>query len=290
VNTYRDKIDTAFFGTSHIYAGLNPYTFDKKTGCFTMGCGSGGQGMKETYYYIRQMKFSCKNLKNVFVDVYFENFQLRVNNQGSKMQNQMIVLERITHPMAKMFYVYNCFDVNEYVYAICPAMYYNNRIGNIGENISGKLSSSYLNYESSFSGFKEDYMGMGYIPNHAASAEGETYAFGSHIQFTKDIDYPAFDYLLKIVNYCKDNQLNLFLVQMPFSETSCAKYADFLSYYDQLIDDFVNKNNLTYLNLNRHERPKLQEKDIFYDGEHLNYKGADLYTSFIADFYNKNAE
>lgn len=288
VKVYKDKTDTAFFGTSHIYAAINPEVFDAETGCFCMNCGSGGQGIKQTYYYIKQMNTSCENLKTVFVDLYFEDFQQKKDNRGSEMQDKMIIYSRLTNPIAKLDYIANTFEINEYQYILFPALYYNSSIENIPSNIKQKLSSEYRNYGRKCSFFTDPYEGRGYIPftNYDINDEKRLH-FADHIQYTKDVNEEAFEYMTKIVDYCKEQNLRLVFVQMPMTSIANNENKAFIQYFDKIIDEYIEKNHLTYYNINvSADRSEVKDKKFFADFEHLSLIGSEYFTKVIADYYN----
>lgn len=288
IKVHRNNIDTAFFGTSHIYAAVDPRIFDAETGCFTMNCGSGGQGIKETYYYIDQMNKSCENLKNVFIDLYFEDFQLRKNNRGSEMQDKMVIYSRLTNPLSKIRYIGNVFEINELQYLVFPALYYNSHFEEFPNIIKQKLSPEYRNYASNFEYFKDKYIERGYIPyTQYDKNDSDRFHFADHIQYTREINYEAFEYLSKIISYCKDNSINLYFVQMPLSETANRENSEFLKYFDDKINEAIFKNGeINYLNLNATiSRTEITDKTDFADGEHLSLSGSEKITKILAEHF-----
>ena len=88
------------------------------------------------------------------------------------------------------------------------------------------------------------------------------------------------DYLNKIITLCSQHNIKVVLLNTPVHKL----YRDNIPYvavnYFSLLQDRLKSkyNNLEYLDYSNYQLPA----DFYYDGDHLNSKGADVFTSYLA--------
>lgn len=89
--------------------------------------------------------------------------------------------------------------------------------------------------------------------------------------------------LLKLLNYCKDNDLNVLFVVCPYFITE----DDYKLY--NTIEDIVSEYGYDFLNTNNcYEEMGINFSRDFYDVNHVNSLGAEKYTDFLGKYLCKN--
>ncbi len=96
------------------------------------------------------------------------------------------------------------------------------------------------------------------------------------LKFLKDnISIYNLFYVKKIYDFCLNNEIELFLLNIPINESKQTIYKNYVNKYEYIAKDIFSK--ATLLN---HSNFKLADS-CFADTEHLNYKGAEIYSLFL---------
>ena len=96
------------------------------------------------------------------------------------------------------------------------------------------------------------------------------------------------EYLQEIIDFCKEQNIELILVTLPISERSVAQYDnlnDTYSYYRQTAQE----NGIPFLDFNLHrEKTKLlPDNKAFHDRSHLNNEGAKIFIRLFVEIIMK---
>ena len=87
-----------------------------------------------------------------------------------------------------------------------------------------------------------------------------------------------FEYLAKIISLCNENKITLYLLNTPIHELYFERYTkETVDNFIRAADSLKKENGAVYLDYQRY----LQDDSFFYDGEHLNESGAEIFSHLI---------
>ncbi|SHO48376.1 hypothetical protein [Anaerocolumna xylanovorans] len=246
----KDTIDYITLGDSECSTSISPMELWNKHGYAGYNCGVPGQRLQDTYYLLQQI----------------------LNNQSPK----VVLLE--TNAFYRSFDYSNALQdaVDKAAQNIFPVYKYHNswKYFNLGtlENIPKKP------------GHKIPRAYKGYQYNSVT----KPYLDGPYVHKTdkiEPIDAQPLFYLNKIVDLCKERNIQLILYSAP--TPLCWTYEK-----HNAADSFASKNNLTYIDLNLHaEKLKIDwARDTRDKGNHMNYYGAKKVTDYIGDYLSEHTD
>ena len=91
-------------------------------------------------------------------------------------------------------------------------------------------------------------------------------------------------YFEKIIDMCKENEINFVLLVTPISENSIIKYNNFDSIFSQYIE-LAKKYNCEYydFNLDKKRNELYSEETSFYDNTHMSDNGAEIFSNRLTE-------
>ena len=260
----RDTVDVVMLGSSHMHCDVNPAILWKEQGIASYVFSAAEQPMWLTYYYLLE---ACKyqSPKLVVVDVYSvakfgDNFETSVI--GENFYNIRFSLNKI-----KM------------ILSTCD------------KDVIRQFFPSFFGYHSRYENLEKkdlDYV----VPSSAeADFKGYTPYFGEmsgmeptlDVVEKGDIEPKSEEYLLKIIDYTKEHDIDLFLVVNPYPTT-----ADEELIYNR-IHEIADKNGVLFQSTNYDsEEMGLDFEHDYNDDSHLNYYGGCKYSSFLGRILKEN--
>lgn len=288
IKTYKNEVDTVILGSSRVFCGFDPETFDKETGCVSFNLGSASQGIKDSYYYLMNCQRKFADIKNVFIDIYFVSLIKKEKSAGENLQRKIILLDRLNDPLTKIQYIFNSFEIDELPMAFFNTLYFKKDRDSIIGNVKAKLEPDYINLNPQCRSLLTPYKYRGYIP-YPCSEKGDL-SFPKETELNYNIDDEAVKYLNKIISFCKDKNINLFFVQMPISAISNSEVAEYRDFFNKEIAKISEENAIPYVDLNNNDKYVFSDDEHFTSPEHLNIKGAELATKYCTDFYKSNVK
>ncbi|MBQ8164849.1 MAG: hypothetical protein IJZ94_03440 [Clostridia bacterium] len=272
-----DKIDLAFVGPSFVYRGVNPNIIDKKTQLRTFNLGTSSQKPVDSYYMIKEA-YRVHKIKYAVLDVSLDFYI--TSAYSSQNTSTYLVYDRMESSDVKNEYFTNAFDFNEYPKAICKSSHYSiYSFSQLAQNVKYKFSDDYKNYIAPDYG-NEWYGGKGFV-------DSVTEYSGSDEISELDVSFEQenIDYLKKIINFCKENDIKLIAVTSPKSSDYLKQYTDYNSNMD-VFDELFESNGIDYVDLNRSEEISNYNNSHFMDIGHLNGAGAELYSEYLSELIN----
>lgn len=253
----KNSIDLLVLGSSHAYAAFNPYLIEEQTGYKSYVFATQQQPIWITYYYLKEAlkyqnpKFVVLEVHMIVIDDY-EYASEQVNRDAiDKMKfskNKIDVINAsIENSKDKLSYYFNIIK-------------YHPRY----KELNGiDLKTALLNYTIDNKG----YIGL---PNENFIFNSEDKYDNEVIEISKKNEF----YYDKIVNLCKEKNINIILVKTPTSynneEVGKLNYISKLCYNKNIL--FINYiRDIDQLNLNYNED--------FYDIGHLNKNGSKKMTN-----------
>lgn len=255
LSLYGDSIETLYLGNSHILFGINPDV----TKSWDFNLASTSQSIDLDLLLLEKFKNKLPNLKCVVIPLDY--FTLRTTlSQGIenwRIKNYVIY-----------FSLYNWFKPHYYL-EILNGLPAENilRIARFFKHNKSDVNSNHLGWGTNYSINKE--------PNLAISGYE---AAKRHTYDSSNIIYANVQTLERIANYAKHFNLEILFISAPVS----SHYAKHLNdnQLQEVIDmgERIQKmhNHITYINLMK--SASFNDED-FYDGDHLNQKGAEKLTN-----------
>lgn len=284
VKIYRNDVDTLVFGSSHVFCGFDPETFDNETGCVSFNLGTASQGVKDTYYYLYNCSITFPKLKNVIVDVYFANLIKKEHSDGEEMQRKIVLLDRLTDPAIKAHYIFSSFDIDDLPWAFFNAFYSKDKKDLAIHNVKAKLEPAYRQCDPDNPHLDRPYRGRGFMPRNDES--GNSLGFPKETELNYNIDKETIVYLNKIISFCKSRNINLIFIQMPMSYEARSEVSGYRNFFGKEVKKIAEENGIPYEDLND-SKYNFSDDLHFASSEHLNFQGAELATKYFAEIFNE---
>lgn len=281
------NIDTLFMGSSHVYRSYDSKLADEMLGEETFNLGSSSQTLITTYYLLKEAGNNNK-INTVYLDTFWGIYGTEISPDDDSIYSISDYMQGFEN---KMEFLWNAGGIrgleNGLIYR------YNRRIGNA--DIIGRLHlekyvvGDYSKVNSAF----DEYRGKGFV-----YAERH---IENEIEFQKEVEdwnsakellisSDSYEYLMKIIEYCRENSINLVLVDSPMSDELLSGMVDYNNYVD-FFQKLANQYGIVYMNFNLCKDYDRTIND-FYDPHHLNGEGAEKYTRIFCNTVNalKNQE
>ncbi len=263
----RDTIDVAMIGSSHIHCNIDPGILFEDFGIAAYDMSAAEQPMWITYHYILEM---CKrqNPKVIVVDMYAPAAY------GDEFKERWMAdnLFGMRFSLNKLKMLYNTCSreqFNNYFPSFVGyhSEYEDIKLKNLIKRIKRKPQVTFKGYNGYDGEYDEDDP-----PAINVTAKG-------------DLPPKTKEYLDRIIDYTKENDIRLFLVVSPYQSEPEQEMI-----YNGL-EEYAAKKDVIFINGNRH----LDEMGIdfdtdLYDGSHLNLEGGAKYTKYLGDILKNSVD
>lgn len=271
------NIDILFLGSSHVYRCYDTKLADDLLGVKTFNAGSSSQGMNTSYFLLREIN-RYHDIKTVYLDTYYGIANIPENDaQVFTISDYMKFGRNKTELLLSNGGLQTL--INGYL-TVRRGNF--NIIRNIKSNFSEISDYSSVSYEN------EEYRGEGFVYSfETCNFDDETiyssYAGTTDLSAECPVNEIYKKYLLKIIEYCKENEIELVLVSQPMPR----KTTDYVIHYDNFVNyikGIAVGNGIKYWNFDLFKGNIGLTMSDYKDGGHLNGIGAEKYTSFFCNF------
>lgn len=287
-NLPKDSLDIVFLGSSHSYCTFNPEIFDEDLGTSSFQMGMPLQYPDSTYYTLKEV-LNYQKPKLVVMEVYWD--LLHNDFEFNQVKTLFQVLNNDT---LKKEYIQKDFPIAEKLkYNINILKYQNDYFAYKGNELNKKIKTKFNLQDKVLEkqvGI-EKYVSKGYVycdynmlkdeydkTNQFKGLDGKTFEF-SNVQK---------QFLQKIINLCKENNITLVFVTAPIANVSM----DYITNYDYVhnkIDAFAKENNIPYIDYNIiNEQQNLLTNENFRDDAHLNDSGVNIISKHFLNYLKEN--
>lgn len=280
----KGEIETLLLGTSLVHWGVNGQMLGDALESTTFNLATAAQPLSGTYYLLKdQNKYN--DLKRVFLGVHVSSMT-RDYSMGIKIRES--IFDRLLSPLGKLEYLYETADCAEYPLYLFYATRQDNLFNfeQVKKTIEYKLSDDYKNNFSP-TNRKYIYQTMG-NDNTKAVYKGnyKEKNLPRKSKWDRDIIIKSNEeYLQKIADLCRDNEIELNLVIMPMVPEITKLMGD-LGDMHEYYQDFCEKNDARLFDFNQYENINgILPNEYYQDVKHLNIKGATVLTGLLADWY-----
>lgn len=277
----KENIDILLLGSSQSFRGLDPRVFTDNLNLSSYNLSTSAQVISQTYYtLVESLRFTKPNL--VILETYFFDESSLIEDRWYFAYEEVAAMKFSTN---KFNYIFDLFTWDTYIDAFFPAI---REHDNWSDEETLEKNNNYLKL-----GEQKLQMYNGFIPD-------ETHLSYENIQKYLDLEYhiQKFEiddkdlfYIEKIVNLCKENDINLIFVKtaMPKYHTEKTNYNDFYNETKRIADllgiPFIDF-NIIY---NQVGFENIHFRDEFSTtNHHLNTMGAKLTTDYLVDYIIEN--
>lgn len=293
--TSDENIDILFVGSSHVYRSMNPTIMDGIFHKHTFNLGSSCQYLDGSYAMIKE---ACKNndVKQIYLELYYgitEGSEYKEREQNS-------ATYEISDFMKPSF--------NKYTYLLNASSsdYYDNSFILARRNWENLFSPQYIinlwqekhtneyeEYAKTDMGYGNYYVDRGFYANENVVGDNvywNSKAFGEISALDKMIpDCDWYKSLETIVNYCKNNGIELILYVTPEPEWTLVGKGNYSDYHNRLSRIAETFSVPFYdFNLCKASYFDANDRNLFMDEDHLNLSGANKFSELLSNFFMGN--
>lgn len=262
------SVDIAIYGSSHPQFDISPEIISSVTGksCLNLAYG-GGTNIGAQYEFIKKLDIKCRVL--IYgIDVF------SLNQEALKSDDFQ----------AAFFNGPGSFNLNEDYLRYSNVYLYSHFVKRyIAEVKHGNFTLPYLrkNDSTDLSMFAK-YRGYEINPDGWVKGNGianKNYVRYSGLPFApKKTSKEALEH---ITAYCRDKGITLIIVQTP-EHAAALNYAQKYTDFDKWMKQFAADNKVKYLNFDAPEVFPVSNDSLFFDTDHLNARGAELFSTQLA--------
>ncbi len=286
--TEEKHIDNLFVGSSHVYSGINPIILDDLNGVNNFNISTPAQRADSSYFFIKDA-IKSKSVSHVYLECYpfiytnspeYSDFIHTDNARGRAWSESYFLYPSIlkyeiqfhSAPFSE-YCMENLFPFVRY------RMYAMSREGfdSVHRNILEKSTSNYLNCR--LKDGSEEYNKKGFCISNDTVGKRELF-----FQQTRDYSRDSFgllskDYLVKSLDYCKKNKVDVTVIVTPLYELETISNVDYDRFHNQL-QSLASKYDVPVYDFNLVKGEYFDTQDIEYyrNIDHLNTTGANAFT------------
>ena len=261
-----NSLDVLFFGSSHMYTGVNPNVIWKNTGITSYNLGQPEQQIWTTYSYIKEA-LKYQNPKAIFVDVYTVTYD---TDGYMPIENNNINLDTMRMSKNKLEAINTSVKPSDRPYFIFDLLKYKSNWKNISKD---NFTTNFTNDVHTNKGYWEWFE----VYENSEPDGNLTDNVGRLPEKTEL-------YLNKIIDLCKDNDIPLVFIKTPVVISN-----DQQERYNR-VAEIAKENDIDFINFNSmYEELGIDFKSDFIDeGKHLNFMGAHKVSDYLSEYISNN--
>ncbi len=262
----KNSLDVVFIGSSNMFCDLNPLALYKEQGIASYILGTSSQQLDATYFLLKE---ALKTQKPEVVVI--ETRAITYEGDANEAYNHY-VFDHTPLSLNKVEGVVNTTEIipdDSVVNYLLPITKYHTRWKELNKD------------DLLWFAMDKSYPLKGYYARYNVSSV-DTTKYHNKISMS-EIPLRNQEYLQLIINTCEENNVKLLFLKTPV-------YAYWRQGYSDLMDDFAQKNNIPFIDLNELNREVNIDTttDFFDDGKHLNDDGAVKVAEYMGKYLRKN--
>lgn len=280
----QEDIDSLFLGSSLVFCGYDPRILDEKWEENTYLAATPVQKIDGGYYLLKEA-IKKNELKTVYVDMFYRHFRdVPEERTEAHMEYIYCISDYMKNNRNRFEFLINASGYDRYGDSFfIPSRYGNylldlNRFERI---VKSKRSEAYVNYEAPGGFYKGAMFNLGSVgnPNMVGKLQENNFA----VIEEEVISQYSLDYLDKMVELCKEEDIRLVLVATPITDLFIQSVGNYDVYYNYM-REYAQKNEIEYYDFNLCKVDVLNfEREDFLDTIHLSGVGNEKYTRVFAD-------
>mgnify|MGYP003369178400 FL=1 len=284
----KNSLDMVFLGSSHSYCTFDPEIFDNKLNTNSFQLGMPLQHPDSTYYTLKEV-LNYQKPKIVVMEVYWDLLK-----NGFELNQVKTLFQVLNNETLKDEYIKEDFPLSEKIkYNVNVLKYQADYFAYKGNEYNNKIKNKFnvKDKETKKQIGTEEYRSKGYVYSDYKMLQDEynkTNQFknldGKNFEFSENQKY----FLEKIINLCKENNIELIFVTAPIANVSM----DYIKNYNLIHDkvaNFAKKHNIFYIDYNIiNKQENLLTNDNFRDDAHLNHSGVEIISNHFINILKEN--
>lgn len=267
-----DQYDVVLIGSSHMNNSINPNILWNQYGVTSFNYATGGQPLDVSYFLLREVLKKHKN-PIVVVDLYYLGLTDQYGSEGYI----RYVLDNLKFSTNKLEAIVNCTPSKDWIYYLFPFLKYHSRWKELKKYDFHYDGAAYY-YKKGFADGREIY--------------GKDNMSDLSITETADLPPKTEKYLYKIIELCKEKNLQLIFTNAPYDYTSTANMKNWHKEPAKMfnkVSEISKENNIPFINycLKLDEIGFNFKSDMFNIG-HLNTWGSNKVTLDLGKFLKEN--
>ena len=286
--TNEENIDNLYLGTSHVFCDLNPEILDDINGENNFNLATSAQPLIASYYLLKEAD-KMNSLSHVYLDLNYSFVIASDETSGDMKQLNMMVtswqvLNQMKFSKNKLQWILESTEPRYLYLSMFPPLQYKKDLLNfdyLGDQLYNKAQVDYLTYNDYAS-----YTHKGYA--HGEHMVTEPYCATKYRSTLRNlrISEQAKEYLVKIIDYCNENDILLTLYASPVTDYILCVSGEYDDFVKQM-KEFAASYGLEYYDFNLCKKEYLDIGDNHYwsDNNHMNAFGAEVYTNAFGNFF-----
>ncbi len=253
-------------GDCEVYANISPMVMYEEQGITSYVRGNSQQMMWQSYFILEE------TLKYEKPEVVLLSIGGMKNSEENEAYNRLCI-DQMKWSKQKLDIIKNSLTKDEsFLSYVFPVLRYHDRITELKKE---DFEYFFKTKQNTYNGFLIN-KGVKPVENLPAKRKLANYKFCDK----------CYEYLDKITNLCKENNIELILAKMP------AAYPYWYNEYEEQITDYAKKNNLKYINfIDKTDEIGIDYKSDTYDaGLHLNLTGATKLSKYLAQVLKNESD
>jgi len=285
-----NSIGMVFIGSSHSYCTFDPENFDSTMGTNSWQMGTPLQHYDTSFYVLKEV-LKTQKPKLVVLDIYWDML-----DDEFDMKQANSFFEVVNDTSVEKDYVKNVFPLNERVkYSLLPIRYQQDYFA-YEDNAFQKAAEEKLGVHGKQieeTNGTEYYLAKGYTYCDTVITESEldkTNQFKGLDADSWEANQTQIKYISKIVQLCKENNIEIVFVTAPIANVSMDYIKDYDSIHDKMADiaESLGAKYIDFNIINRDE--SLLKLENFRDDAHLNDSGVKIVDEYYVKWLLNNTE
>ena len=281
----QDDIDILFLGSSHCFMGIDPSVIDKELKKKTFNAGTVSQLYDGSYAILKEAD-RIYDLEEVYMDLYYAQGLMENKKDRTIFDRTYLISDYMRMSPNRIRFITQASTKENWINGFSPARrnWRNIFDSEIISDITENKNIKYKNYEY-LTAPVSDYLGKGFV-GFKKKQEPEHNWCSHHFEEipTECVTEENQKELIKIIDYCRENDISLKFIVVPMSDLMLADIGNYDNYIDYM-KNFARQNGVDYVDFNLCKRDVFSSEDsLFYDESHLNIDGARVFSKTLAEY------
>ena len=257
----KNSLDVVFMGNSDVYRGISPITLWDEYGIASYNFVSSGQRMWTAYYMMEEcFKYQKPELVVLNMDSAFNESSSSESNYRKIFDNMKISSNKLKAIKDSAFKN----SKSEMLSYLLPIIRYHSRWNELEDK----------DFQQAFENKEYDFKGMDLNTDRKSYNDDDAYM--QRDDSNEEIGKKSSKYLKKMIELCKENNVELVLMELPSADSWSKDLSD-------KTKEFADKNGIRFIdmNLNYKEFGLDWKNDTADGGDHLNVYGAEKVSKYL---------
>ena len=279
----QENIETLFLGSSHVFCGYDPLILDEILGENTYLASTPVQKPDGSYYLLKEA-LKKNDIKKVYLDMYYCQYRdMPAERGGAQMYYIYCITDYMKGDWNRTEFLLNASGCNLYIESFLPAARYGNYLLDLNRFervVKSKRSAEYIHYENAPSNFYKGAMNVPGEPGAPKMIVEDSKIAAIAENAVSEYSLQCLD---KIVKLCKEEGIELVLVNTPVTDFYLQTIGNYDTYYE-CVKNYAQDNGLEYYDFNLCKKDILSMEDSdFLDFHHLSGQGVVKYSTVFAE-------